>query len=539
MGGPLLNDENIAPEEKLDVLERLLLTDKSAACDFFAKNAQREHIELFRELLKYPYTVRRTNEYIIIIAEGGTEKYVSIIGLDDNYNLFCHTLPIISEQDIKLLYESPTDGLVRRLMGFDKHIWEVLGEDIYSGLTVRMQGDIVVRFNRVFHDEEELYAGLFGVIFNKVLSHYFPSIVGLNIFETLTTIVSNIVLDSIRSGTMDVIPKRIRSLEALYNQHIQSMEDRMRSRDTTMAHRIISTTLGDFFERVAELTEDILSVLPHYERVIRGRLARHEVKVIGVTEGLLHRAINDFNNELSPAHFVRGRIYVIRPSTITFFHPEHKSITLDIPRCILDIDVLRSIGAAIGIPLLRVKVVLLGPDRKSLFIRNIGRGFHISYRSVTGADFFVYAARRLLFPFGVVSLEFLIWDIASYAMDLPSVSLYCRGSRAAIVFFDVTDKESFLQLPHLISIFWRNSGAAWPVAIVGDISNVGERKREIPIETAREYARRLSETIGCEIPYIELHINEANRLTEVFHALARIIMNYYRRRFLRRIRGNF
>ena len=528
----------LSPEEKLDTLERLLLTDKSKAHEFFARNSQGNHELVLNNLLEYPYTIRRTEDYIILMSRVGGDTRVSIIGLDDNYNFFCHVLPQLSDDEIRSLDINPTDDLIRRLMGFDKHIWEITECGISPGLSVRAQGDVVVRFERIFDDEDELYAELFAVIINKILSSIFPRIANQNIFNTLTTRVSGIILNYLRvSGEWDST-RLARLLDQTYRGYIPNFSLEM-PRGPLSSNPPVR--LG-ILRKAVEFTEEILDILPEYERIIIGRIGRHEVRIVGVRDRSLNVAINSVVGALRITHIAGDTIYVLRPTTITFIHPEHKSVMLDIPRSIIRIDTLRGMNVRTilyGImPLIRVKVMILGSDSKTSFIRRIFNGFTIEYKSTVGADFYVYTTRTT-FTFGPTLLEFLIWDISTSPIFDCQRPLYYRGARAAIFFFDVTDKESFLKLPDIINEFWRYSGGTWPIAIIGDTSNTNSKKREVPREIAEKYVQRLSEALGFEVPYVELRIDQANRLTDIFVTIARILSNHiYRPLILRRGRRN-
>ena len=519
-----MSNDVLAPEEKLEVLERLILEDKEKALEFFRKNSHENHYNIFRELINHTQDVRRTSEYLVLIPS--PTSAIGVIGLDDNYNLFCHMAPI-ANNDINNIINSPSDAIIRRLMGFDKHIWEIEPLGITPGVTIRLQGDITLNYEFVFEDEEEMFSTLFSIILNKIFFSFFHDI-RQEEFDELVTVVSNVVLGTIKSGGLESLGYTIDRLVEIYNRYSGKLTSSLVGRIGIILTGNPETDTRNLLSKLVYYTISILNSIPNYERKIVANIGRHEIKFIGLTEGMLNQAIRDYNSAIQPANF-RFRVYVLRPNTMTLIHPEHKTVSINIPRGIMTIDTLRNFAFPTNV-IMRLKIVMLGPPIKTMYARAyMGREFIRGYKSVVGADFFVRRDQIIVFPLGRFNIELLIWDINHSPIFTNSRPLFYRGARAAIVFFDVTDKCSFLNLPNLINEFWRHSGGPWPVIIVGDTSNLGSKEREVPRYAGEEYARRLSEALRIDIPYIETNPSNEEDVRRIFEAIMRSFVTLFTR----------
>jgi GTP-binding nuclear protein Ran len=93
------------------------------------------------------------------------------------------------------------------------------------------------------------------------------------------------------------------------------------------------------------------------------------------------------------------------------------------------------------LPQSRFKVILVGDGGtgKSTFIeRHLTGNFRTYYIATIGADI-----HALLFHTSYGPIVFDIWDIAGNPADPADLDLYYSGAHAAIIFFDLTSRESY------------------------------------------------------------------------------------------------
>ena len=164
-----------------------------------------------------------------------------------------------------------------------------------------------------------------------------------------------------------------------------------------------------------------------------------------------------------------------------------------------------------------LKLVLLGDGavgKTTLRRRFLGEGFKAGYSATIGADF---AIKRINLE--NYRLTFQIWDLAGQQRFAAVRELYYRGSRGALLVFDVTNPSSFNNLPNWLEELWKKAGRV-PMILCGNkIDLRDEVPKSIPPELGQEYARRLSAALGYEVPYIETSAKTGEKVNEAFFLL--------------------
>lgn len=164
-----------------------------------------------------------------------------------------------------------------------------------------------------------------------------------------------------------------------------------------------------------------------------------------------------------------------------------------------------------------LKLVLLGDGavgKTTMRRQFLGEGFKAGYSATIGADF---AIKRINLE--NYRLTFQIWDLAGQQRFAAVRELYYRGSRGALLVFDVTNPSSFNNLPSWLEELWKKAGRV-PMILCGNkIDLRSEVPKSIAPELGQEYARRLSEALGYEVPYIETSAKTGEKVNEAFFLL--------------------
>ncbi len=306
---------NISPEERLDLLYRLLLSKDPNAITLFMLHSQPNQFLTFLQSAPFHRKTRisKNDEYIVICSKVGPEDLSSIfiIGLDDNYNFFCHRLPEtnvdIDNIDLSLVN-------IRSMLGFDYHSWEISSEKYAPGITVRVQGDIIFRFIDVFRNETEFFLTLLLYRFRRI----YPGIIN--------------ILNSISD-----IKKRIRYV----SERITDLSSGNISIGLEYALGRYFELIKDYIPHQVKPTKKILRILQANENRVRILLGNHRINIIGVL-------INSLDPELWSLFRVQDigdtnrTIVVLRPHYATAYHDEHKTTSIFVPMSIIRIDTLNT-----------------------------------------------------------------------------------------------------------------------------------------------------------------------------------------------------
>ncbi len=142
----------------------------------------------------------------------------------------------------------------------------------------------------------------------------------------------------------------------------------------------------------------------------------------------------------------------------------------------------------------------------------MGEGFKTSYGMTIGADFAVYK---------IDDYTLHIWDLAGQVRFSQILKAYYIGTVGSLIVFDITNSESFQNLPSWIEELVKNNGnKIVPIVIVGNKADLrGNTKNTISAEKAREYVMKLSEWTNFEVPYIETSALSGLNVEEAFRNL--------------------
>ncbi|GAB4305403.1 MAG: hypothetical protein Kow0069_01120 [Promethearchaeota archaeon] len=108
-----------------------------------------------------------------------------------------------------------------------------------------------------------------------------------------------------------------------------------------------------------------------------------------------------------------------------------------------------------------------------------------------------------------------LWDFAGEERFRFILEDYCKGAGGALVCFDVTDYDTFRELPEWIRLIRKGADPNVPIALVGTKWDLPDH--EVDLDTAIQYA----ETANCVASAVfcssKLNIN----VEPIFHAISK------------------
>ncbi|XP_033747689.1 ras-related protein RABD2a-like isoform X2 [Pecten maximus] len=120
----------------------------------------------------------------------------------------------------------------------------------------------------------------------------------------------------------------------------------------------------------------------------------------------------------------------------------------------------------------------------------------------------------------VIKLD--IWDTAGQERYRSLTSSYYRGTHGCLILFDVTKGHTFESVQSWYSDLEAYCTSPEMISTILVGNNCDSEEREIP----KEKAEKLAEHIG--IPYMEVYSDNSHTVSDVFEALADMIIDKYR-----------
>lgn len=157
-----------------------------------------------------------------------------------------------------------------------------------------------------------------------------------------------------------------------------------------------------------------------------------------------------------------------------------------------------------------------GVGKTSLRRRYLGEGFNASYLATIGADF----ATKKLNEDGTKVAQ--IWDLAGQPRFSVVREGYYRGTKGAILVFDISRPDTYHAIPNWIEELMDSMDIDDPVpmVIVGNKADLrGGDYDFVTPEQAEEYAQQLTDWSDLQIPYIESSAKTGLNVDEIFESL--------------------
>jgi len=131
------------------------------------------------------------------------------------------------------------------------------------------------------------------------------------------------------------------------------------------------------------------------------------------------------------------------------------------------------------------KIVLLGDPsvgKTSLAKRYVDNMFRLDYIMTIGMD---VRSKTVYVQDKIVKL--VIWDLGGQSFFRDVRETYCKGANGAIIVFDLTRQETFLNLHEWLQTLWKTAGKL-PLAICAnkfDLRSIRTISRERALDIAR------------------------------------------------------
>ena len=167
------------------------------------------------------------------------------------------------------------------------------------------------------------------------------------------------------------------------------------------------------------------------------------------------------------------------------------------------------------------KVILIGDSntgKTSLINRFVNNTFDEKYLCTIGVDFFM---KTIEVDEQTIKLQ--IWDTAGMEKYKSISSSYYRGSHAAFVIFDLTNKNTFDSITKWIEAYHKSNNPQFQknVILIGNKSDLVD-SREITRAEAENFAKM------NKMMYWETSAKEGNNVEEVFTYIGQLLFETYK-----------
>jgi len=143
--------------------------------------------------------------------------------------------------------------------------------------------------------------------------------------------------------------------------------------------------------------------------------------------------------------------------------------------------------------------------------------FQENYKMTIGVDFTI---KLIDFENKVIKCQ--IWDTGGQERFSKIRPLYYRGALGGLIVYDVTQRESFENLKKWLEEVKKNCRNI-PLIIVGNKIDLKE-DREVTKREGKAYAKKLSEELEREIPYLETSAKTGETIKQVFNELVTMMV---------------
>lgn len=158
------------------------------------------------------------------------------------------------------------------------------------------------------------------------------------------------------------------------------------------------------------------------------------------------------------------------------------------------------------------KLVLLGESsvgKSSLVLRFVKGQFHEFQESTIGAAFLTQTVQ-----IDDTTVKFEIWDTAGQERYHSLAPMYYRGAQAAIVVYDISNKETFHKAQTWIKELQRQANPNIVIALAGNKLDLAN-KRAVSFEEAKAYADESS------LLFMETSAKTAANVMDIFTSIAK------------------
>ncbi len=170
------------------------------------------------------------------------------------------------------------------------------------------------------------------------------------------------------------------------------------------------------------------------------------------------------------------------------------------------------------------KITLIGDGavgKTSIRRSYLGETFEGSYSLTLGSDF---ATKTM--NVGDLNINMIIWDLAGQPRFKAVREGFYRGTKGALLVFDLTRKDTYENIPQwIIELLKNNKMKKVPMILIGNKSDLrGSLYKTIPSEYGENYAQELSLWSGFDVPYIETSAKFNDNVEQPFEILIKQII---------------
>ncbi|NHK32266.1 MAG: GTP-binding protein [Asgard group archaeon] len=174
-----------------------------------------------------------------------------------------------------------------------------------------------------------------------------------------------------------------------------------------------------------------------------------------------------------------------------------------------------------------LKAILAGEDvvgKTSLRESYCEAGFSYEYQEIIGADF-----GTKHFELNDESFIMQIWDIAAKDRFNFNKQLFFRGMIGAILIFDISRKETFEKINNWFSDIINIEGKHLAFILVGNKFDLraNEDLDCVSSEEGETLAKKLSEELGADVPYVETNALTGEGIERAFQLLEELTASLY------------
>jgi small GTP-binding protein len=165
------------------------------------------------------------------------------------------------------------------------------------------------------------------------------------------------------------------------------------------------------------------------------------------------------------------------------------------------------------------KIILLGDPRvgkTSLLLRYIKNKFLDSYKTTIGVDFLSKQIK-----FGKDNVKITLWDVAGQGRFASFRNFYYQGSNYVIFVFDITNKESLLNLPSWIEDYKKQMKYV-KFCVIGNKSDLEDQR----VVEAEEYSKIFPKYEGEMSFFMETSAKTGDNVNKAFEIIITELIEY-------------
>ncbi len=170
------------------------------------------------------------------------------------------------------------------------------------------------------------------------------------------------------------------------------------------------------------------------------------------------------------------------------------------------------------------KITLIGDGavgKTSIRRSYLGETFKGNYNLTLGSDF----ATKIM-QVGDLKINIIIWDLAGQPRFKAVREGFYRGTKGALLVYDITRKDTYENIPQwIMELLKNNRKQKVPMILIGNKSDLrGSLYKTIPSEHGETYAEELGLWSGFDVPYIETSAKFGDNVDQPFETLIKQII---------------